>query len=188
MPAAIRISPSAISATRCARSQSTSASTSASASCARSGGGRQDNSVIEGAYYAIGEIDYQTAPGGDRNSENGYILYIKPGYHGTESAGRRRLCDRQRGIPAREHGRPVLQRVPVRELSHAGLRDHGQRAETGAGTDRSETARHSRLPPSVRSSRRLARPADDEKPPRLSDALKFLDKEDLAAARKILAP
>ena len=30
----------------------------------------------------------------------------------------------------------------------------------------------------------LARPADDEKPPRLSDALKFLDKEDLAAARK----
>jgi hypothetical protein len=44
----------------------------------------KDNSAIEGAYYAIGEIDYSTAPGG---GETGYILYIKPGYHGTESAG-----------------------------------------------------------------------------------------------------
>ena len=34
----------------------------------------------------------------------------------------------------------------------------------------------------------LARPSDDEKPPRLADALKFLDKDDLAAARKILVP
>jgi hypothetical protein len=54
----------------------------------------KDNAVIEGAYYAIGEIDYKTAPEwnsganpGQDNPENGYILYIKPGYHGTESAG-----------------------------------------------------------------------------------------------------
>src|ERR1043165_4820756 len=47
----------------------------------------KDGSLIEGAYYAIGEIDYQTAPGGDQNSENGTILYLKPGFHGTESAG-----------------------------------------------------------------------------------------------------
>jgi hypothetical protein len=47
----------------------------------------KDNSLIEGAYYAIGEIDYKTAPEGSAASENGYILYIKPGYHGTESAG-----------------------------------------------------------------------------------------------------
>jgi hypothetical protein len=55
----------------------------------------KDNSVIEGAYYALGVIDYSTAPewanvpesekppGGP---ESGFILYIKPGYHGTESA------------------------------------------------------------------------------------------------------
>jgi hypothetical protein len=47
----------------------------------------KDSSVIKGAYYAIGEIDYQMAPGGTSDSKNGYILYIKPGYHGTESAG-----------------------------------------------------------------------------------------------------
>jgi hypothetical protein len=44
----------------------------------------KDNSVIEGAYYALGMIDYANAPGG---GEVGYILYIKPGYHGGESAG-----------------------------------------------------------------------------------------------------
>jgi hypothetical protein len=47
----------------------------------------KDDMVIEGAYYAIGEIDYKTAPERNPNAENGYILYIKPGYHGTESAG-----------------------------------------------------------------------------------------------------
>jgi hypothetical protein len=47
----------------------------------------KDNAVITGAYYAIGEIDYKAAPEGDAGAENGYILYIKPGYHGTESAG-----------------------------------------------------------------------------------------------------
>ncbi|MFL5043759.1 MAG: hypothetical protein ACJ8EA_02840, partial [Xanthobacteraceae bacterium] len=47
----------------------------------------KENIVIEGAYYAIGVIDYQTAPERNPNAENGYILYIKPGYHGSESAG-----------------------------------------------------------------------------------------------------
>jgi hypothetical protein len=56
----------------------------------------KDGSVIEGAYYAVGVIDYKTAPeweaeGGEPirkgEVENGYILYIKPGYHGTEGAG-----------------------------------------------------------------------------------------------------
>jgi hypothetical protein len=60
--------------------------------------------VLTGAYYAIGEIDYKTAPenspdpaaGADAKAamdaarekvENGWILYVKPGYHGTESPG-----------------------------------------------------------------------------------------------------
>ena len=64
----------------------------------------KDKTVLKGAYYAIGEIDYKTAPenGPDPGAgatvktamdeareevENGYILYIKPGYHGTESPG-----------------------------------------------------------------------------------------------------
>jgi len=53
----------------------------------------KDNSVIKGAYYAIGEIDYKTAPErgantkGQEGVKNGYILYIKPSYHGNESAG-----------------------------------------------------------------------------------------------------
>jgi hypothetical protein len=54
----------------------------------------KDGSIIKGAYYAIGEIDYKSAPewksaeGDDAaRAENGTILYIKPGYHGTESAG-----------------------------------------------------------------------------------------------------
>ena len=53
----------------------------------------KDRAVIEGAYYAIGEIDYQTAPEMEylshrpQAAETGYILYVKPGYHGTEGAG-----------------------------------------------------------------------------------------------------
>jgi hypothetical protein len=64
----------------------------------------KDNSVIKGAYFAIGEIDYKTAPersphpnatdvetraaeDARKDVTNGYILYIKPSYHGTESAG-----------------------------------------------------------------------------------------------------
>ena len=55
----------------------------------------KDGAVIEGAYYAIGVIDYKSAPEWNtdaeqettRDVENGYILYIKPGYHGNESAG-----------------------------------------------------------------------------------------------------
>lgn len=64
----------------------------------------KDNTVIKGAYYALGEIDYKTAPENtpDPKSrtrarsakskkkeeiENGYILYVKPSYHGTESPG-----------------------------------------------------------------------------------------------------
>ena len=36
-------------------------------------------------YYAIGEIDYPAADGGN-DDDFGVILYIKPGYHGTENA------------------------------------------------------------------------------------------------------
>ena len=48
------------------------------------------------------------------------------------------------------------------------------------------STRTSRLPTICEIIEALARPADDEKPPQLADALKFLDKEDLAATRKLL--
>jgi hypothetical protein len=35
------------------------------------------------SYHAIAEVDYRTADGG---GENGVILYVKPGFHGNESA------------------------------------------------------------------------------------------------------
>ena len=53
----------------------------------------KDGSVIKGAYYAVGKIDYKNAPEWSAGAppgeaaEEGYILYVKPGYHGTESAG-----------------------------------------------------------------------------------------------------
>jgi hypothetical protein len=42
---------------------------------------------LEIPYCTTGVIDYETADGAEDNSENGYILYIKPAYHGTEGAG-----------------------------------------------------------------------------------------------------
>jgi hypothetical protein len=46
-----------------------------------------DGSILgDCEYHAIGEIDYQSADG-KLGVENGLILYIKAGYHGTESAG-----------------------------------------------------------------------------------------------------
>ena len=38
-------------------------------------------------YYAIGIIEYEAADGKEAGCGDGTILYIKPGYHGTESAG-----------------------------------------------------------------------------------------------------
>jgi hypothetical protein len=38
-------------------------------------------------YYAIGAIEYEAADGKEAGCGDGTILYIKPAYHGTESAG-----------------------------------------------------------------------------------------------------
>jgi hypothetical protein len=37
-------------------------------------------------YYAIAAIDYINADGAEAGCDNGYLLYIKPAYHGTEGA------------------------------------------------------------------------------------------------------
>jgi hypothetical protein len=47
-------------------------------------------------YYAVGEIDYPSADGGGKK---GYILYLKAGYHGIESAGVRAYALANRVFP-----------------------------------------------------------------------------------------
>jgi len=50
----------------------------------------------EGPYCAIGHIHYRDADGG---GEDGYILYIKPSYHGTEGAGIRAYASEKAAFP-----------------------------------------------------------------------------------------
>jgi hypothetical protein len=45
-----------------------------------------DAKIQESDYHAVGEIDYQAADGSP-GVDNGVIIYVKAGYHGTESAG-----------------------------------------------------------------------------------------------------
>lgn len=80
----------------------------------------KDGAVIEGGYYAFGEIDYKNAPewNSDLNpalgtAENGYILYIKPGYHGTESPGIVAYATANAPFPHETTGDQFLQRVAV---------------------------------------------------------------------------
>ncbi|MGB9368024.1 MAG: patatin-like phospholipase family protein [Xanthobacteraceae bacterium] len=143
----------------------------------------KDNSVIKGAYYAIGEIDYQTAPGGAQSSENGYILYIKPGYHGTESAGVVAYATANAAFPHESTADQFFSESQF-ESYHA-LGFEIMDGVLKKGLERIGQKPHPTISEIIEA---LARPDDDEKPPRLSDALRFLDKDDLAAARKILAP
>jgi hypothetical protein len=53
-------------------------------------------------YYAIGTVDYVNADRKSRDEpdcENGYILYIKPAYHGTEGAGIRSYAEANKTFP-----------------------------------------------------------------------------------------
>jgi hypothetical protein len=58
-----------------------------------------DGSVASADYHAIGEIDYAAADGRQPGTGNGRILYIKAGYHGTESAGVRAYANSQPEFP-----------------------------------------------------------------------------------------
>jgi hypothetical protein len=49
--------------------------------------GIQDEERRRIPYYTIGVIDYQSADGTEEGCDDGFILYIKPAYHGTEGAG-----------------------------------------------------------------------------------------------------
>ena len=50
-------------------------------------GQSKDSGNSAGPYYAIGRVGYSGAPEATPDTADGYILYVKPGYHGTESAG-----------------------------------------------------------------------------------------------------
>jgi hypothetical protein len=57
--------------------------------------------VASGQCYAMGEIDYGAADGGKHpsDSRNGFILYLKPGYLGSESAGVRSYASKFQRFP-----------------------------------------------------------------------------------------
>jgi hypothetical protein len=64
---------------------------------------RNHPTIIDGdaakiPYFAIGTVDYKEADGGEAK-DNGYILYIKPAYHGTEGAGIRSYAAANRDFP-----------------------------------------------------------------------------------------
>ena len=64
---------------------------------------RNHPSVFDGdptkiPYFAIGTIDYKDADGSEEGN-NGYVLYIKPAYHGTEGAGIRSYATANRKFP-----------------------------------------------------------------------------------------
>ena len=50
-------------------------------------------------YHAIGVIDYESADGSKSHCENGYVLYIKPAYHGTEGAAVRSYAKANKTFP-----------------------------------------------------------------------------------------
>jgi hypothetical protein len=158
----------------------------------------KDGSIIEGAYYAVGEIDYKTAPEwhsganpGTARAENGYILYIKPGYHGTESAGVVAYATANAAFPHETTGDQFFSESQFEsyrtlgfEIMDGVLKEATQRA--GEISKRGEA----KLSPDkicelIRALDSAARDAV-AKPPRVSDALKFLDKGDLDELRALL--
>ena len=65
------------------------------------------NDAEPSRYHAVGIIDYAAADGD--GAKEGIILYIKPGYHGTErSAGVRSYALANLAFPRRVHRRPIL--------------------------------------------------------------------------------
>jgi hypothetical protein len=50
-------------------------------------------------YYAVGVIDYKNADGDEPGCKDGFILYIKPAYHGTEGAGIRSYATAHPAFP-----------------------------------------------------------------------------------------
>lgn len=151
----------------------------------------RDNSVIEGAYYAIGEIDYQTAPGGDQSCENGYILYIKPGYHGTESAGVVAYATANASFPHESTGDQFFSESQLESYHVLGFEIMDavltKAAENVAKANKTGKGKPS--PTSLCDLIRWLEPkmlGEDEKRLRVSDALHQLDKDDLAELRKII--
>lgn len=169
----------------------------------------KDNTVIKGAYYAIGEIDYKTAPERTppqnataaqraqaeldrKNVENGYILYIKPSYHGTESAG----------IVSYAAANAAFPHEPTFELFYGESQFESYRTlgfeivDTVLKEAKSKAAAiaKARNVPWTASDAKvwdliaaLAPGAKTTEGPRLSEALKLLDADDLQDVRTLLA-
>ena len=76
----------------------------------------------KGRACAIGRIRYSEVDGS--GVEDGVLIYIKPACYGEEPRDIYEYFKSNAAFPAREHGRPVFQRIAIRELSDArGLHD-----------------------------------------------------------------
>ena len=102
--------------------------TSLAKSPTKSAEGKGDKIIAPGEppYHAIGVIHYDEADrpedGDDAKDkkdlkiENGYILYIKPAYHGSKKTPVLEATRRRIDISARNDGRSVVHRIAAREL------------------------------------------------------------------------
>jgi hypothetical protein len=164
----------------------------------------KDSSIIEGAYYAIGTIDYQTAPERNAAAEDGYILYIKPGYHGTESAGVVAYATANAAFPHETTADQFFSESQFEsyrtlgfEIMDSVLREATENVETIV---RSITIRAaSDQPPSAKNLRDLVRALDPKvireaedafapAPPSPSDMIKELDPDALKVLRSVFNP
>ena len=177
-------------------------------------GRSKDNTVIEGAYYAIGEIDYRSAPENQPGSssphepkaeaqrraavENGYILYIKPSYHGSETAGIVAYATKNAAFPHETTGDQFFSESQFEsyrtlgfEIMDGVLNDAIENVETITQAAKASLSAN-RLCDLVRAlDPKLVKAAEDAlKParPKASDILKLLDADDLNAMRASSRP
>ena len=155
----------------------------------------KDNSVLDGSYYAVGEIDYQTSPGGSAASENGYILYVKPGYHGNESAGIVAYAAANAAFPHESTADQFFSESQFESYHTLGfeIMDNvlKKAAENVTREAKKKKKKGSPSPDRLCDLIRWLDPKalkERDKRLRVSDGLKLLDKDDLAAMRTILAP
>ena len=73
-------------------------------------------------YCVVGTIDYKSADGD--TCQNGYVLYVKPAYHGTEGAGIRSYAAANPKFPHEPTADQWFSEFAVRELSVARSRHH----------------------------------------------------------------
>jgi hypothetical protein len=155
----------------------------------------KDGKIIEGVYYAVGVIDYKTAPewkdAAGAPPEDGYILYIKPAYHGTESAGIVAYAKQHDTFPHETTGDQFFSESQFESYRTLGFEIADTVFKLAKRKIADIRAGKKWMPDDQKICdmiKALAHKPEISKVPRLSDALKHLDPDDLNELKKILAP